>query len=222
VNQKVAVLRPAPDNAANWPAGSVFSNLADLSRFVTALMDDGKLDGKQALSPKAVKAISTPHADIPGSRAKYGYGLDLEDRVWTHGGSRAGYGSFIAMLPGRHLALIVLCNRTGENLPKTRAQIMEMLGESRRDEGSGQQDTIPTNEFAKYAGSFRNGDTTVQIVERDGKLFFRSMELRKADGGWLIMRDANGKTAGRIFSVAGPDGRIEYLHIGGRSSARVM
>lgn len=226
VSGKVAVLRPAPDNSANWPAGSVFSNLTDLARFATAMMDGGQMNGKRALSPKVVKALTTPHADIPGSAAKYGYGLDLEEvggwQVWTHGGSRAGYGSFIAMFPGQHAAVIVLCNRTGESLPRTRAKITAMLGEPRREIVNTQESAIPASEFAKYAGTYRNGAATIQIVESEGKLRYRSMELRKGEGGWLIMKSADGRTAGRIFAVPGPDGKIAYLHMGGRSSARVM
>jgi CubicO group peptidase (beta-lactamase class C family) len=226
VDQKIAVLRPAPDNTANWPAGSVFSNLNDLSRFTIAMMNDGKIDGKPVLSPKVITALTTPHADVPGSHSKYGYGLSLEQRdgaqVWSHGGSRAGYGSFISMLPGRQAAVIILCNRTGESLPKTLAKIMEMLGEPPAGNTDARESAIPASEFAKYAGSYRNGDSRLQIVERDGKLFFRSSELRKGEGGWLIMKSADGKTVGRIFAVSGPDGRIEYLHMGGRSSVRVM
>jgi CubicO group peptidase (beta-lactamase class C family) len=225
VTGKVAVLRPAPDNAANWPAGSVFSNLTDLARFVTAMMDSGQINGKQALSPKVVKALTTPHADIPGSPAKYGYGLDLEEvggwQIWTHGGSRAGYGSFIAMFPGQHTAVIVLCNRTGESLPRTRAKITAMLGEPRRAAVNSEESAIPTSEFAKYEGTYRNGATTIQIVESDGKLCYRSMELRKGEGGWLIVKGTNGRIAGRIFPISGPDGKAEYLHMGGRSCARV-
>jgi CubicO group peptidase (beta-lactamase class C family) len=180
VNGNVAVLRPAPDNAANWPAGSAFSNLVDLSRFVTAMMNDGK----PAFPSTVVKALTTPHADIPGSHSKYGYGLDLDDiggvQVWSHGGSRAGYGSFIAMLPQRHTAVIVLCNRTGESLPATRMKIMAMLAVPHR-ESAAEESTIPAKEFAKYVGSYRNGDATTQITERDGKLFYRSMELRQGE-----------------------------------------
>jgi CubicO group peptidase (beta-lactamase class C family) len=226
VNEKIVVLRPAPDNAANWPAGSLFSNLTDLSRFVIAMMDDGQINGKQVVSPKAVKALTTPHADIPGSKAKYGYGLELEEvgglQVWSHGGSRAGYGSFIAMLPARHAAVIVLCNRTGESLPRTRTKVMAMLGEPSRERSSVEESTIPASEFAKYKGTYRNGGASIQIVERDGRLYFRSMELRKGEGGWLIMKNADGRTAGRVFAVSGVDGKIEYLHMGGRSSVRVM
>jgi CubicO group peptidase (beta-lactamase class C family) len=200
----------------------VFSNVADLARFVTVLMDDGK----PAFSPKVVKALTTPHADIPGSQAKYGYGLDLEDRagfqVWTHGGSRAGYGSFIAMMPSLHAGLIVLCNRTGENLPKTRAMIMAMLGEPLRGGVPLEETSIPPTEFGRYLGSYRNGDATVQIVTRAGKLFFRQAELKKSSDGFLVMKTPDGRTTGRVFPVFGPDGKIEYLHQGGRSSVRVQ
>jgi len=199
IDGKIAVLRPAPDNAANWPAGSVFSNLNDLSRFVIAVMNDGKLGGRQVLSPAVVTALTTPHAAAPGWRTKYGYGLNLQEsggmQVWMHGGARAGYGSFIAMLPGRQSALIVLCNRSGQSLEKTRLKIMEMLGgppPERHDAMAGS--TIPPSEFGVYAGTYRNGETTTRITERGGKLFIEAQELQKGVDGWLVTASADGKT----------------------------
>ncbi len=132
VDGKAAVVRPLADNAANWPAGSIFSNLPDLAQFTIALMNAGEPAGKSRISKDVVTALTTPHADIPGSAAKYTYGLRIErlgtEPYWSHGGARTGYGSFIGMLPNRHIAVIVLTNRTGENLPRTRAGIMAMLG----------------------------------------------------------------------------------------------
>jgi CubicO group peptidase (beta-lactamase class C family) len=226
VDQHIAVLRPAPDNSANWPAGSVFSNLVDLSRFVTAMMDDGRIDGKQVLSPKAVASLTTPHADIPGSKTKYGYGLEIDQSAdsltWSHGGSRAGYGSFITMIPARHEALIVLCNRTGENLPRTRAAILRMLGVPHAaNPGDGPATTIDRSEFAKYVGVYRNGGTRLEITERDGKLWLRGAELGKTTDGWLILKNPQGNTTARAFAVSGPGGRIEYLFMSSRSAARV-
>jgi CubicO group peptidase (beta-lactamase class C family) len=220
VSGEVAVLRPAPDNSANWPAGSAFSNLIDLSHFATAIMNDGK----PPVSSAVVKALTMPHADIPGSDSKYGYGLGLDQiggvQVWSHLGSRAGYGSFIAMLPQSHTAVIVLCNRTGESLPRTRMKIMAMLSVPARENSAQEGTAIPPADFAKYAGSYRNGESTMRILEREGKLIFRQMELRKGDGGWLILKTAEGTTGGRVFAVYAPDGSVEYLHTGGRSSVR--
>jgi CubicO group peptidase (beta-lactamase class C family) len=219
VNGSIAVLRPAPDNSANWPAGSVFSNLVDLSHFMVSMMGDGKLP------PAVIHALTTPHADIPGSHSKYGYGLNLDDYagvlVWSHSGSRAGYGSFIAMLPARHTGVIVLCNRTGESLPRTHGKILAMLGQPTREPGPSSENAIPSTEFAKYKGTYRNGEATIEISEHDGKLLYKSLELRKTSDGWLVAKSPDGKTAARMFAVPGTTGRIEYLHLGGRSSARV-
>jgi CubicO group peptidase (beta-lactamase class C family) len=57
---KPKVARPAADNASGWPAGSMFSNTQDLSRFVIAFMNGGKLDGRQVLDPKVIELMSSP------------------------------------------------------------------------------------------------------------------------------------------------------------------
>jgi CubicO group peptidase (beta-lactamase class C family) len=220
VDGRMAVLRPAPDNAANWPAGSIFSNPPDLARFATALMNDGRIDGRQVLPAKAVAEITTPHADIPGSKAKYGYGLQIETSegivMWSHAGSRAGYGSSIEMIPSRKLAVIVLCNRTGQNLARTRRAILQMEGVAQDPPGHGSTFDIEAADFAKYIGTYRNGATRHQIVEKDGKLRLGGKELKKTADGFLVQEGG----PGRIFPIAGADGRIEYLFMGGRAVAR--
>src|SRR4029450_9552393 len=52
------VVRPFADNAASWPAGSMFTNVLDLSRFVIAFMNGGKIDGRQGLSPAGMAKLS--------------------------------------------------------------------------------------------------------------------------------------------------------------------
>lgn len=75
------IIRPAADNAGNFPAGLMFSNVNDLSRWLIAFMNGGKLEGKQVLSPSVIALMTTPHANIPGSDDKYGYGLELNEVV---------------------------------------------------------------------------------------------------------------------------------------------
>jgi len=62
----------------------------------------------------------------------------------------------------------------------------------------GMPDTaIPPNEFAKYAGSYRNGDNITKIEERDGKLSIGPQELRKGVGDWLVTK------TGQVFYAGG-------------------
>src|SRR5262245_65073064 len=99
--EKPKVVRPFADNTGNWPAGSIFSSVNDLSRFVIAFMNGGQFEGKQVLSPSLIKQLSSPQADQPGSEWKYGYGLGIGEnrgvRMVEHGGARSGYGSLIRM-----------------------------------------------------------------------------------------------------------------------------
>lgn len=215
---QIQVLRPAPDNAANWPAGSVFSSVKDLSKFTIAMMTG-------RLSPKVIEALTTPHASIPGSKAHYGYGLDLDEaggtRIWNHGGARAGYGSFIAMFPDPKAAIIVVCNRTGQNMPKTRALIARMIGADEPSADAGTADAaVNARDFSSYTGSYRNGAQSIRIAARNGKLSVDQAEVRLAGNGSLALRSADGKTTRRFVVVKGTDGRVEFLHAGGRSFAR--
>ncbi len=185
----------------------------------TKMMNAGDPGAK--LSKAAVTALTSPHADIPGSTAKYGYGLQVEmhgtEPYWNHGGSRAGYGSFIAMLPARHAAVIVLANRSGESLPRTRRRIMESLGFTEPVPiESPATSPIPASDFKKYVGDYRNGDAVTHVTVKDGKLWVGKLEARIDKDGWLVVPNA-----GRAFPVAGPDGRTAYLFQGGRCRARV-
>jgi len=189
-------------------------------------MNEGKLDGKQALPAKAVAAITRGHMDIPGSTSKYGYGLTIStthgERYWFHTGSRAGYGSFIAMFPDRQTSVIVLCNRTGEDLPLTVAKIFEMLGTvPAKVEPANSASAIPAKELELYVGKYQNEGRTIELQVRDGRLWIGQEEVFRNSDGTLITRDADGKITRRMVAVPGKEGKIEYLHSGGRSAARI-
>lgn len=126
---KPVVVRPAADNAATWPAGSMYTSGNDMARFLTAFLHEGKLDGKQALTPSLVKTVTTPHVAVPGE-GHYGYGIHVETLrgvdVWTHNGSRVGHGSRLTLAPKHGFGLVILANRSGASLPKTAAKVLEL------------------------------------------------------------------------------------------------
>jgi CubicO group peptidase (beta-lactamase class C family) len=128
---KPVVVRPAANNAASWPAGSIFSNVQDLSRWVMAFVAGGRLDGREVLPPGVIARLSTPAAKIPGSDAQYGYGVNVGTyrglRLVQHGGSRSGYGSTIRMVPEKQFGVVVLANRTGYGMPRTADKALEVV-----------------------------------------------------------------------------------------------
>jgi CubicO group peptidase (beta-lactamase class C family) len=125
-----AVIRPAADNAATWPAGSIFTSVSDFARFVIAFMNGGKIDGRQVLEPEVIAKMASPHVQIPGSEAHYGYGLRLRTyrgvELVEHDGARLGYGSVVRMAPRFRFAVIVLANKSAQRLERTAERAMEI------------------------------------------------------------------------------------------------
>jgi CubicO group peptidase (beta-lactamase class C family) len=125
------VIRPAPDNASNWPAGSAYTSIAEMSRFVIALLNGGRLEGKPALPPQVVALMMEPHVKTADPGRSYGYGLYFTERRgvrWAeHEGLRAGYGSLVRMAPEHRTAVIVQTNASSKLLPDSTDRILEML-----------------------------------------------------------------------------------------------
>jgi CubicO group peptidase (beta-lactamase class C family) len=223
---KPEVIRPAADNAASWPAGSIFSSAQELARFVIAFRNDGKLDGKQVLSPKAIALMSTPHAKVPGSESSYGYGLSLSAErgvKWVqHSGSRAGYGSLIRMAPAQQFAVIIVANRTGASMPGLAATISEaLLPLEPKPPVPIAAHPMRVDEMRRYAGVYVNGKSRYVLEVSNGALTGGSGESKArfthAGDGYLTEKLP---LAQKLNVIEGADGRIEFVFAGGRAFRR--
>lgn len=219
---KPIVIRPSANNAASWPAGSIFSSVLDLSRFVIAFVDGGRVDGKQAISPAIITTLTTAAAKIPGSAAEYGYGVNISMqrgvRVIQHGGSRSGYGSMITMVPEKQFGVSVLANRSGAGLPLTVQKAMDLvlaLPEPAR-EPVPPAVKITDQEMSPYAGVYSQGPRKMEIVKKDGKLL-----LKQGTRETELIRVGPHRFSSNLFFVTAADGTVEYLHSGGRSWKKI-
>jgi CubicO group peptidase (beta-lactamase class C family) len=226
------VVRPFADNAASWPAGSMFTNVLDLSRFIIAFINGGKLEGKQVLSTSVIAKLQAPHVSIPSDpNAKYGYGLMISNyrgvRVVEHGGSRSGYGSVIKMAPEHRFAVIVLGNRTGVALNRTAEKAMELMLPLKPKEAEKPREELPMTEaeMASYAGKYGQRDVSVEILLKDGKLFLRQgpseLPIRKVGENRFAAGVPSNSTPMEFTLVLGSDGRPEYFHAGLRAAKRI-
>ena len=226
------VIRPFADNSASWPAGSMFTNVLDLSRFIIAFMNGGKLEGKQVLSPSVIATLSTPQVSIPSDpNAKYGYGLMVSNyrgvRVVEHGGSRSGYGSVIKMVPEHRFAVIVLGNRTGVALNKTAGKAMELMLPLKPMEGDKPKRELPMNasEMANCVGKYRQRDVSFEILLKDGRLFLKQgpneLPISKVGENRFAATPPGNSRPMEFALLPGADGKAEYFHVGLRAAKRV-
>jgi hypothetical protein len=203
----------------------MFTNVRDLSRFIIAFMNGGKLDGKQVLARQVIAELSTPQVSIPSQPgAKYGYGLMISNyrgvRVVEHGGSRSGYGSVIKMAPDHRFAVIVLGNRTGVALNKTAEKAMELMLplKPKEAETPKQEQPMTAAEMANYAGKYGQREVSVEILLKDGKLFLKQgpteTPIRKVGENRFAAAALSSSTPMEFTLVPGADGKAEYFHAG--------
>ena len=233
VEGKPTIVRPFFNNVAMWPAGSIFSNAKDLSRWVIALLNDGKLDGKQVLSPTLISKMFGHHIAVAGEKdSYYAYGLTVfkiqDVEIVGHGGFSRGYGSMIQMAPSRKFAVIVLTNRSGETMRKSLNKAME-LGLGLKDDQPAKPEAssaggapLTAAEMQEYSGSYSHAPQTWDVSVKDGKL------VMKFDGKDYPMT----KTGERKFTFGannenevvfapGKSGKIDFIFTGLYAAKRV-
>jgi CubicO group peptidase (beta-lactamase class C family) len=104
------------------PAGAICSSINDMSKWVLALLNDGKVGARQVIPMAAIQATREPQ-DIVGSIRHlngetnyelYGLGWFLQDyaghRLVMHDGGVNGYLSSVTLVPQDHLGIIILTN----------------------------------------------------------------------------------------------------------------
>jgi CubicO group peptidase (beta-lactamase class C family) len=104
------------------PAGGISSSINDMSKWVLALLNDGKVGARQVIPLAAIKATREPQ-DIVGpvhhlngidNYELYGLGWFLQDydghQLVMHDGGVGGYLSSVTLVPKEHLGIIILTN----------------------------------------------------------------------------------------------------------------
>lgn len=101
------------------PAGSMSTNVQDLSRFMMTVFGEGELDGERILKAETLVEMLTPqHGDIPlDLDVQWGLGwwllpigLDYAGRNAWHSGGEGMWNSMLYTLPDHKLGVVVLGN----------------------------------------------------------------------------------------------------------------
>ena len=175
------VVRPFAEDAANWPPGSLFTDLDEMGRFLTALVSGGRVDGRPAIPETVIRAAANPHADVAALGRRYGYGLELRTErgveVVEHTGARLGYGSIVWTVPSRGFAVALMANRSGaiffESARKAMADALDLPPDPPVPGAA--PVAMTADEMKRAAGSYVNSASIrADLFVEDGKLFVRS------------------------------------------------
>lgn len=113
---------------AQSPAGGASSSARDLAQWLRLLLADGRYEGRQLIAKEAIEQAHLP-AIVRGVDPKtgtpsfYGLGWNVDYREhgveWSHAGAfSAGARTFVRLIPGEQLGIVVLSNAFPTGVPE--------------------------------------------------------------------------------------------------------
>jgi CubicO group peptidase (beta-lactamase class C family) len=210
------------------PAGFLYSNLDDLSRFAIAFMS-GEIAAASALSKAPVA--------IPGETARrYGYGTFVLEEggeiAIYHNGDEPGGSSTLKMIPAKKCAVIVLTNLMGR-MPKSMAAALRLAGAVDVPEpAKTPHRRVTRDEARELAGTYWNYNGVVIQQKGDTAILkpwfpwfakwipFRRELVSYGNDEYGIVGTTLGPEPLKFKAIRGPGGDIEFLFIQGRAYKR--
>lgn len=108
-----------------YAPGGLVSSVAEISRYLRAMMGDGEFDGERVCTPDSVAELHEPRATrqryLDGTEQQYGYGWMrqpmLGDELIGHGGSVGVSTAYLGFLDDANLGVAVACNASADPHP---------------------------------------------------------------------------------------------------------
>ena len=92
------------------PAGSLYSSVTDLAKFVNMIFSDGSINGERFINPSTLKEMFTPQfTDYKVSGYGIGFRISKHNRykMISHGGAIYGYSTQLSALPEPKIGVVV-------------------------------------------------------------------------------------------------------------------
>ena len=156
------------------PAGSINSNVLDMTRWIRFQLRNGEFAGKRLISAERLAETRAPENEL-GPGTSYGLGWFLRDwkgqKMVEHGGNIDGFAAEVVFLPEARLGVVMLANVSATPLQGTIGpKVFEALLGPLEEEGKASEEDL-----ARYLGvyianffQFKEAEFTVQL--KDGKL----------------------------------------------------
>ncbi len=191
-----------PTSTRDWTrptagAGGIKSSVKDLMLFAKANLSDSE-------SPlhRSLRSCQVPRAGAGSPKERIGLGWHVlqesNERIIHHGGSTRGFRSFMAFMPDRGHAVVLLANSTSGL------------------KGIGLRILAPDVFFDEYAGSYQKESGQRLLIEnRNGELFLKMSGQRRGAVFRLIGEDLylNNEARATLRFERGAQGRVRRVFL---------
>ncbi len=195
------------------PAGLLYSNAEDMSKFIITILNQGEYNGKKVIKPETLKEMFTQQNETIELDYGYKMGLgwffddsfDYAGRIYMHDGAWDDYRANLNILPKYKLGVITMTNSPkGTMLIYSAAQkalklfLIAKAGLEKPDEPkvkppAAESISYSIADIKKFAGLYIMHPSYggLKIIEKKGKLFLSvdkiKIELVPQDDGWFSM-----------------------------------
>jgi CubicO group peptidase (beta-lactamase class C family)/D-alanyl-D-alanine dipeptidase len=183
------------------PAGSMYSTVTDLGRFLSVLFAGGRGPDGPVLKRETLEQMWTPQFVKEGEKSPgFGIGFHVDEfegrRRIGHGGAIYGFATDLSALPGEKLGAVVIISKDCANAVATHVTevaLRQMLAVRQGKPLPEIEQTQPVDvQLARrLAGRYESGDKSLEMHQRDGKLWLLTRtgpraELRKQGDGLVV------------------------------------
>ncbi|HEY8503760.1 MAG TPA: serine hydrolase domain-containing protein, partial [Gemmataceae bacterium] len=183
------------------PAGSLYTTVLDLSKFLHMLFAGGKSGGKQIVKPETLEEMMTLQFAKPDDKEGFGIGFSIGElqgrKRIGHGGAIYGFATALSAVPSEKLGVVVVASKDVANAVTdhiARVALEQMLAVKQGKDLPQIERTTPLSreEARKWAGRYRSGEKYFDLHERDGRLWLLRdagnyrMELRKSGEDLMV------------------------------------
>ena len=170
------------------PAGSMYSTVLDLGRFVELLFAGGVSgNGPRVLARATLDSMWTPQFAAPGARTGYGIGFNIGSldghRTVGHDGAIYGFATSLLAMPDDSLGVVVIAsldvaNGVTDHIAQSALRLMRDAVAGRPLAAIDTTVPLPSGRALALAGRYRGSRDTFDLDEYEGRLF-----LTPARGG---------------------------------------
>jgi CubicO group peptidase (beta-lactamase class C family)/D-alanyl-D-alanine dipeptidase len=178
------------------PAGSLYSTVRDLGKFLSCLFAEGKAANGQLLKPETLAEMYRPQFAASGAKEGFGIGFMVGNpegqRRIGHNGAVYGFATDLGALPDQKLGVVVVSSRDVANAVSTRIANDALRAMLAAKTGKPlpifiETQPLPTADARALAGRYRAADRGFELIESAGRLW-----LFPDEGGYRVEVRADG------------------------------